>query len=133
MSTLVFVLDVKGVDYPGFENVDLGRITSYPWSQEASPKHLRFVPTTELSAQGESEAVLQLLTIVLHQEGSTLKRRILVLEEGQRFSKNTNFREIISEGLVFTKKILVCSQQARSFKESVQVYSPMALRSQTTL
>ncbi len=120
----VFALDVKGVDYVDFEKLDLGKVSSYEWASVDGPTRLRFTPTTELSAQGESEAILQLLALILHQDGHPLKSWVLILEEGQRFAKNSNFKEILSEGRVFCRKILIASQLSRPFRELVPVYVP---------
>jgi len=122
----VFALDVKGVDFPDFETLDLGKVSSYPWASTEGAKKLRFTPTTELSAQGESEAVLQLLALVMRSEGHPLRKWVIVLEEGQRFTKNLPFKEILSEGRVFCRKLLIGSQLSRPFKELLPIYAPMS-------
>lgn len=122
----VFALDVKGVDYD-FERLDLGRISSYDWASAADARRLRFAPSAEISAQAESEAVLQLLSLVMLQSGKPLRNWTVILEEGQRFAKNSSFKVILSEGRVFCRKILIASQASRPFKETVPVYLPMVL------
>jgi len=116
----IFVLDVSG-EYSEYSKVDLGKLSGNDWSQGG---RLRFVPTTEISSQAESEAALQLLNLMIHSQGEPLKSWCIVLEEGQRFLKNTSFKLIIGEARKFTGKILVASQNWRPLKDSVDVFAP---------
>lgn len=91
------------------------------------------MPQSPFRASSWMEPWPQLLALMLHQEGRP-KSWTLVFEEGQRYTKDANFKEILSEGRVFARKILVSSQLARPFKELVPVYAamPPPLRSRHT-
>lgn len=121
----VFALDVKANDYGDFERVDLGKVSGYAWASAADSQRLRFAATSEISSQAECEAVLQLIALAMRQESSPLKRWVVILEEGQRFTKNAPFKEILSEGRVFCRKLLIGSQLSRPFRELVPIYAPM--------
>jgi Cdc6-like AAA superfamily ATPase len=118
----IFVLDVAD-EYNDLKRVDLGKFFNINWSK-ADGKY-RFVPHPNVTiSKAEANTIFSHLNLI--KQNGSLKEWLIVIEEGHRFSDDTNFRSLIIEARKFIKKLLVISTDWKAFEGMAETVKPPA-------
>ena len=116
----IFVLDVAD-EYNDLKRVDLGKFFNINWSK-ADGKY-RFVPHPNVTiSKAEANTIFSHLNLI--KQNGSLKDWFIVIEEGHRFSDDTNFRSLIIEARKFIKKLLVISTDWKAFEGMAGIVKP---------
>lgn len=119
----VFVLDVSSEYKEEFKQVDLGKFFSVNWNSK-EPLKISFVPNSNVEiSKAEAATIFSHLNFI--KNSSALKDWCLIIEEGHRFSSDTNLRALLIEARKFVRKLILVTTDWRVFEGIAKVYKPM--------
>jgi len=117
-----FILDVHNeYEELGFRKIDLGKFFSLDWAEGG--QKVRFVPNSNVQiSQAEAATIFSHLNFI--KNGGSLKTWIIVVEEGHRFSADSNLRALLIEARKFVRKLLIVTTDWRVYSDIGQVFKP---------
>jgi hypothetical protein len=118
----VFVLDVTG-EYPEFNEVGFVGVFSTPTWQKDNQR-VRFVTNQESveAARGEASSIFGHLNYL--KNAGKLKKWVIVVEEGYRFTQDPNLRALLIEGRKFCRKVILVTTDHREFSGIAKTFKP---------
>lgn len=120
----VLVFDVTGEkfnEYSDYQKLDLGEFFALKWDKGVH--RVRFIPNSNVQiSQAEASTVFSHLNFI--KNSGALNNWVLVVEEGHRFSQDSNLRALLIEARKFTKKLVLITTDWRTYEGIAKVYKP---------